>query len=61
MAEYLYGLEIPDLPEGQSRFVARYVFEDADDAQDAADEIHVERGIEPARVIRVRLWRRGEL
>lgn len=54
---FVYGLEIPDRKGG--RFIARYVFEDAQDAQDAADEIEVEKYLEPVTVIRMRLIHKG--
>jgi hypothetical protein len=50
---YVYGLDIPDL--AGTRFIADYVFVDGSDAQDAADEIWVEKEIDSAKVIRFRV------
>lgn len=59
MSKTLYGLQIPCL-DG-TRFLANYVFEDEQEAQDAADEISVEKDEVPARIVKVRLIEKGEL
>lgn len=59
MSKTLYGLQIPAL-DG-TRFLAKYVFEDEWEAQDAADEIEVEKDEVPAKVVEVRLIEKGEL
>lgn len=60
MEDLLWGVEVPSL-DGQSRFLQRWVCEDRQDAQDAADEICVERGVQAAKVVAVRLIRKGEM